>query len=82
MRIRLIYEGGPTGLDMLINDIINRKNNNGPYLISVNDKGLTQHMLRGRFKNARVDAVNDALTSDNSKLADKIKQFQFRDTRF
>ncbi|UYZ83173.1 tyrosine-type recombinase/integrase [Entomomonas sp. E2T0] len=81
LRIRLINDDGPTGLGMLINNIISRKQEGGPYLISVNGKGITYSMLRNRFENARIDAMNEALSNKDQDLADRIKQFQFRDTR-
>lgn len=81
LRIKLINNNKPTGLGMLIKDIISRKDDVGPYLISVNGRGITYSMLRNRFENARIDAINEALSNKDQELADKVKQFQFRDTR-
>lgn len=81
LRIKLINNEGPTGLGKLINDIISRRKDSGPFLISVNGKGITYSMLRNRFENARIDAINEALSNKDQDLAERVKQFQFRDTR-
>lgn len=81
LRIKLSNNEKRTGLGILIDDILTRKNDSSPYLISIKNKGITQGMLRNRFDNARIDAINKALSINDVELADKIKQFQFRDTR-
>lgn len=81
LRIKLINDGKHTGLSMLVNDIISRKKDTSIFLISANGKVVTYSMLRNRFENALIDAVDEALAKNDQELADKVKQFQFRDNR-
>lgn len=81
LRIKLNNEQGRTGLGMLIDDILKRKNDDSPYLITIKDRGMTYSMRRYRFENARIDAVNEALANNDEELANRIKEFQFKDLR-
>lgn len=81
LRIKLNNDQGRSGLGMLIDDILKRKNDNSPYLITIKDRGMTYSMRRYRFENARIDAANEALTNNDEELAKRIKEFQFKDLR-
>lgn len=55
------------------------------YLVATPDgQRLNQYKLRSRFEAARAAAVNEALavgTPEMDEVAEKVKEFQFRDIR-
>ncbi|MFD1260521.1 tyrosine-type recombinase/integrase [Entomomonas asaccharolytica] len=81
LRIKLNTDKGRTTLGLLIDNILSRKQDNHPSLVTVNGEGITYAMRRSRFDNARNAAANEALINNNEELADQIKKFQFRDLR-
>lgn len=81
LRIKLNNEQGRTELGKLIDDILLRKNNDNPYLITVDGQALSYSMRRYRFEIARAGAAKEALEKNDIKLSDLIKAFQFKDTR-
>ncbi|MFD1260640.1 tyrosine-type recombinase/integrase [Entomomonas asaccharolytica] len=81
LRIKLNNETGRTGLGLLIDDILKRKNDSSPYLITIKDRGMTYSMRRYRFENARNTAINEALANNDEEFAKHIKEFQFKDLR-
>lgn len=83
LRILLTGDTGPNALGQLIERIKSRPTKIKSFSIVHNAAGypLSAAMLRGRFDKARKQAASFALSDGNAKLALKIKEFQFRDTR-
>lgn len=81
LKIKLNDDKGRTPLGLILDDILTRKKDSSPFLITANGNEITQSMRRARFDDARLKAINEALGNDDKELADRIKEFQFRDTR-
>ena len=81
LRIKLNIDNTRTELGKVIDDIIARKADNSPFLFSCDGNHLTYAMFRKRFTKARSLALNEALEKNDTYLADKIQDFQFKDVR-
>lgn len=81
IRIKLNTENGRTALGLLIDNILKRKKDHNPSLVTINGIGITYAMRRARFDEAREKAFQEALTNNNEELSEQIKKFQFRDLR-
>lgn len=81
LRIKLNTDKGRTALGLLIDDILKRKKDHNPSLVTINGIGITYAMRRSRFDEAREKASQKALTNNNEELSEQIKKFQFRDLR-
>lgn len=83
LRIRLVIDGQPTGLGVLVAALVERASGAiSPYLI-LNDSGMrvSSQMMRNRWDDARAKAAAKADREGNADLAARIRQFQFRDIR-
>lgn len=77
-------DGNRTGLGKKIDEIRSRKVRSLYLVATPEGTKLNRWTLRARFDAARADAVKTALEKDTPEsiaLADRIKQFQFRDIR-
>lgn len=87
LRILLHHEdGSPTELATVVARIRHRPRKvKSMYLVATRDgQRLNQYKLRSRFEAARAAAVNEALavgTPEMDEVAEKVKEFQFRDIR-
>lgn len=81
LKIKLNNEKGRNALGIIIDHILSKKKDDSPYLISINGQKMSNSMRRHRFEDARLTAINEALKDKKLDLADRIKQFQFRDIR-
>jgi len=81
LRIKLNIDNARTELGKVIDDIIARKKDNSPFLFSCDGDHLTYAMFRKRFTKARSLALNEALEKNDTYLANKIQDFQFKDVR-
>lgn len=81
LKIKLNDDKGRTPLGLILDDILSRKKDSSPFLITVNGNEMTYTMRRKRFDIARLNAIDEALANHDKELADRIKEFQFRDTR-
>lgn len=72
-------------LGRLVEKLLTQRQERGvrsPYLITTQDgRAVTASMLRLRFDDARKTAVRNALEVQDNILAERVKQFQFRDIR-
>ena len=85
LRIRLSYGENLNQLGVLIERLLEQRRRwsvRNPYLI-ITDRGMkvSAAMLRLRFDDARLQAVKEALESQDTTLAESVRQFQFRDIR-
>ncbi|MNF87653.1 Phage integrase family protein [compost metagenome] len=85
LRIRLTDGENPTGLGVFLDELLERramKGFKGSHIIT-NASGLRMSypMLRNRWDEARASAARKAIKDSNPDLAERIKQFQFRDIR-
>ncbi len=85
LRIRLTDGEKPTGLGAFLNELLERRILNGikgSHLIT-NASGLRMSypMLRNRWDEARTEAARKAAEEGKLDLAERIRQFQFRDIR-
>lgn len=81
LRIKLNTDKGRTALGLLIDNILKRKKDHHPNLVTINGIGITYAMRRSRFDEAREKATQEALANNNEELSEQIKKFQFRDLR-
>ncbi len=85
LRIKLTDGDSPTGLGVFLEQLLERRalaGIRGPHLIT-NASGLRMSypMLRNRWDEARSDAAQKAAENGDPNLANRIKEFQFRDIR-
>lgn len=85
LRIRLSVDGVPTGLGAFIEGLLDRRKLAGvrTSALITNPSGLrlSYAMLRNRWDEARDKAAKAATADGDSSLAERIRQFQFRDIR-
>lgn len=85
LRIRLTANEESNDLGALVGRLIQQRKDRGvrnPYLIITEDgRKVTAPMLRLRFDDARTEAIKTAKDNGDAKLAESIRQFQFRDIR-
>lgn len=85
LRIRLRLGEEPTGLGRFLDGLLERRALAGirSSTLITNDKGLrlSQAMLRNRWDEARRRAASAAEAAGDGALAERIRQFQFRDIR-
>jgi integrase len=83
LRIRLTSGGLRTGLGMCIDRLLVRAQacKSGHLICTEDGAPLTAKMLRGRYDKALAAAAAAAEANDNADLAERIKQFQFRNIR-
>jgi len=85
LRIRLQQDGQPTGLGVFVEALLERRSLAGirTSQLITNASGLrmSHAMLRNRWDEARERAAAAALQAGDQALAERIRQFQFRDIR-
>ncbi|AAN69581.1 MULTISPECIES: tyrosine-type recombinase/integrase [Pseudomonas] len=85
LRIELRSGEQVNHLGLLIERLLAQRKERGvcnPYLITTQDgRAVTASMLRLRFDDARKTAIRHALVGEDKVLAERIRQFQFRDIR-
>lgn len=85
LRIELRSGEQVNQLGLLIERLLAQRKERGvrnPYLITTQDgRAVTASMLRLRFDDARRTAIRHALVGEDKVLAERIRQFQFRDIR-
>ncbi|PRA62437.1 integrase [Pseudomonas sp. MYb187] len=85
LRIQLSTSNQSNELGQLIERLLYQRKERkvlNPYLIiTENGRHVTASMLRLRFDDARNFAIKNALTENDKVLAERIRQFQFRDIR-
>ncbi len=85
LRIRLLHDGQATGLGQFIDRLLERRALAGirssRLITNASGLRLSQAMLRNRWNEARERAAVTALDNNDPALAERIRQFQFRDIR-
>lgn len=85
LRIELFSNNAKNELGLFVERLLTQRNERGirnPYLITTQDgRNVTASMLRLRFDDARKAAIGHALEVQDTILAEKVRQFQFRDIR-
>lgn len=85
LRIRLVFEGEPTGLGVFIEDLQERRRISGirGSRLITNTSGLrmSMAMMNNRWTDARELAAEQAILDGDAELAAQIRGFQFRDIR-
>lgn len=85
LRIELSSSNQANNLGLLVERLLKQRKERGvrnPYLITTEGgRNVTASMLRLRFDDARKSAIGHTLEAQDELLAEKIRQFQFRDIR-